>query len=240
MIPPVLLILFDARVMGSIDILVFTLEVEFTIGSVEALFVVLWVTMERNSTVEFRGDICWIVLIFVCIIAAPVSSIRSAISSVVTTSISAVTSIIVCWIRVTVDLMESESNFSLMCTFKGVGNIIIFSIIKIVNMEDVFVSEMIKFSGWSWQGSSEVLFGPRNTVLSISVLSWIKVEFYWLSCPQILLESLFVGNDRKLILFINTRRSKDWIRLALNHGLFTLHLGILSLGNFGFLDYCAS
>jgi hypothetical protein len=56
MIPPVLL--FDARIMGSIDIIIFTSEVEFTLGSVEALVVVLGVIMESGSTIEFRGDIC--------------------------------------------------------------------------------------------------------------------------------------------------------------------------------------
>ena len=57
MIPPVLLRFFYASIVGSIDVCIFTLEVEFATGSVEALFVVLWVIMEISSAIEFRGDI---------------------------------------------------------------------------------------------------------------------------------------------------------------------------------------
>jgi hypothetical protein len=216
MVPPVLL--FDGRIMGSINIIIFTLEVEFTLGSVEALFVVLSVIMESNSAVEFRGNICGIVLIFVGIsYIALVTTISCAITSI---------RIIVSWIRVTVNFMESKSDLSLMSTFKGVGNITILSIVKVLNMEDVFLTEMIKFSWWSWQLGSEVLFGPLNAILSISVLRWIKLVFYWFFSFQICLESLFFGNERHFKSIIKTRRSKDGIRLgcALNHGLFTLHL----------------
>jgi hypothetical protein len=206
--------------MRSIDVIIFTLKVELTIGGVESLLVVFWVTMESNCTVEFRGDVCGIVVIFVSIVA---------ISTV--TSIGAISTrrVIVGWIRVRMDLMESESNLSLMGTFKCVGNIAILSIIKVLYMEDVFLREMIKFSWWGWQLLTEVLFCPLDAILGISVLRRIKLEFYWLFRSQLYLESLFFGNDWHLISIIKTRRSKDRIRLALNHGLFTLNLS---------LDFC--
>ena len=118
---------------------------------------------------------------------------------------------IVHWVRVRMDLMESESNFSLMSASKGFGNIFILSVIKIFSFEKaifntfIFVSEMIKFFWWSWQLSSDLLFGPGNAILRFRVLRWIKVEFYWLSRIQICFESLFVGQNRHLFLLIHTR-----------------------------------
>lgn len=161
MVPPILLTLFHGSVVRAIDVVIFTLEIELALSGVEALFVVFWVAMESDGSIELRGDIGRIVISLevVWVIVSAIDASR-----------------IVNWIGVRMDLMESESNLSLVSTLKSVGDITIFSIVEIFNMEYVLLSEMIKLSWWSWHLASDLLFSPLNAILGISMLGWIKLE----------------------------------------------------------------